>query len=644
MTPNCKDVLKYIQVAAASFLVLSTKNSENVLTYFHFGSQVARLLLRPSRNIHVILKSHMHLSGRFLALSLLLSAIRASGAHLPACSEAAKSFLPCEMNFEWNENDLPSSASAYKDELLNVEFRSPNHITYLVRAYWNGGRSLKVRFSPTQAGQWNYHVTSSIKRFDNQESTFNVADSGLPGFVDVANVRHWWTTNKQPHLWLSASAPPLLDIQQSAFEAWLDARKQDGFTHIRATLLTSATAKSSPNLAYFDTLDDRLLAAAARGFTLDLIIADDAFLRSGALSSWDQRDAIVRYLVARYGTLNETWQGVENYEQVQDSRALLKDLDASLQKYDSYRHPRSTDASGSSSPLLTDGWMNYMIEAVKDPQFGAVEHQFTAQPEIHIIKAQDPDIFRHELWSSTTNGEYPSVSYQALQNDANVRAIRTWVKVVSDTRHWEFEPYFEVDGARAVGLAEIGYIAYAQKPGIVEITFDKHKYTPVWINPSTGEEMVEKNWRGEVFSRPTPENSHDWILDIEREGHKESMLRSVRFESVDAPVQEIESDASKIPFDIVDPAGEEINPKQPVAFRVKLTKTNRATRTMQYVWWGEVVAGGTGARVFAVGSNGSFTVPAELTKESGQTLNLRVQAINANGKAYELDKVYKFTP
>jgi hypothetical protein len=214
---------------------------------------------------------------------------------------------------------------------------------------------------------------------------------------------------------------------------------------------------------------------------------------------------------------------------------------------------------------------------------------------------------------------------------------------VSDTRHWEFEPYFDVDGARAVGLAEIGYIAYAQNPGIVEINFDRHKYSPVWIDPSTGEEIVEKNWRGEIFSRPTPNNSHDWILDIEREGHKESMLRSVRFESIDAPVQEIESDSSRVPFDVVEPAGDSISAKQPIPFKIKLTRANRASRTMQYVWWGEVVANGAGTRLLGVGSNGNFTIPNELIKDSGQTLSLRVQAINANGKAYELDKVYQLS-
>jgi hypothetical protein len=65
---------------------------------------------------------------------------------------------------------------------------------------------------------------------------------------------------------------------------------------------------------------------------------------------------------------------------------------------------------------------------------------------------------------------------------------------------------------------------------------------------------------------------------------------------------------------------------------------------MQYVWWGEVVAGGAGARVLAVGANGTFTLPKEFAANPGSNLNLRVLAINANGKAYELDKVYRLTP
>jgi hypothetical protein len=64
---------------------------------------------------------------------------------------------------------------------------------------------------------------------------------------------------------------------------------------------------------------------------------------------------------------------------------------------------------------------------------------------------------------------------------------------------------------------------------------------------------------------------------------------------------------------------------------------------MQYVWWGEVVSGGEGVRVLAIGPTGNLTVPQALA-QPGAILTLRLQAINANGKAYELDRVYTLTP
>ena len=503
--------------------------------------------------------------------------------------------------------------------------------------------------TPLEPGPWSYHITSSLKRYDNQESTFSVADSGSPGFVGVANLRHWWTTNKQPHLWLAASVP-FLELDQPALDSWLDLRKRDGFTHIRGPLLTlRASLKplgpgGQPNPAYFAALDERVLAAASRAFTLDLLLADDAFVASGALDRWEQRDALIRYLISRYSGLNVTWQGIEHFEDTPGSRDLLKDLGSSFEKYDAFHHPRSTGARVSSSPLLADGWMNYLIEASPHPEVAAVEHQFTQAPEIHVITATEPQAFRDELWNATTNGEYPSVSYDALRNEANVTAVRTWFKIMSGTRHWELEPYFDVSGARAVGLEEVEYLAYAQKPGIVEISLPRHKYNPLWVNPISGEEIPLKDYKGDVFSRQTPDNAHGWLLQTPREGHKESMLKSYRFDSQDPPIQEAETDPAKIPYQVVDPAGEEINTALPTPFRIKLTKANRATRQMQIVLWGEVVGSSEGARLLGVGSFGNITLPKSLVKEPGSTLHLRVMAINANGKAYELDKVYRLSP
>ena len=493
-------------------------------------------------------------------------------------------------------------------------------------------------------------MTSDIARYNNQEITFSAADSGLPGFVLLANLRHWWTTNKRPHLWLAAEAPPAESMAQEAYEAWLDSRKHDGFTHIVFTVASGGRANKAlgpdnhPNEGYFSALDDRLLAAAARGFTLDLILADASGIQAsgGAFDNFETRDALVGYIVARYGAWNVTWQGIGSFEDVPSSRPLLKALAESLDRYDVYRHPRSSDARVTSSPLLLDRWMNFVIESSNDPALGAVEHQFTQVPQIHRITSTEPTAFRHELWNATTNGEYPSVSYAALQNTANVKAIQVWSSVMADTRHWELEPYFDVDGARSVGLDEVEYLVYAEKPTIVEVTLPKHKYNPVWINPATGENIDLKDYKGEVFSRQTPDNSHDWVLQVPREGHKEMMLRSYRFESQDPPVQEPELDPTRTPFDIADPTGDGFLASAPPPYSLKLTRSNRATRSMSYVWWGEIVGGSEGSRVLGLGTHGTFQMPAAF-QQPGSTLNVKLQAINANGKAYEIDRVFQLT-
>ena len=255
-----------------------------------------------------------------------------------------------------------------------------------------------------------------------------------------------------------------------------------------------------------------------------------------------------------------------------------------------------------------------------------------------------PAAFRHELWNATTNGEYPSISYESLKNDANALVIKTWLNVIAGTRHWELEPFFDVSGARAVGLNEVEYLAYAEKPGIVEMQLPRHKYNPLWINPGTGEEFPLKDYRGETFSRTTPDNERDWLLQAPRDGEKNSMAKYYYFESQDPPVQEVETDPAKAPFEIVSPAADNLSPTTPGFFQVKVTRANRASRSMQYVWWADVVPGTEGMRVLGYGSSGTFAIPKNLINSAGAALTVRVCALNSNGKAYEVDKVLQLRP
>jgi hypothetical protein len=584
-------------------------------------------------------------AGTFLAL--LLAAFSAHAASITTCDSGASKYAPCELQFTWNNGELGSGESPFQDELIRVEFRGPDTSTYLIRAFWDGGHILRARFTPNQSGTWTYRITSPIKRFDGKQATFSVADSASPGYIHVANLRHWWTDNKQPHLWVAAGVP-WLQMDDAAFKTYVDQRKQDGFSHLRGPVLGRSKefgdpldAHLQPNCSYFQKLDERLEYAQAQGFVVDLLLADSSFVQSGALDQPDELNALIRYVILRYCPFDATWQGVEHFEDRAGTRALLKQISTLLDTYDVYRHPRSTDARATSSMLVSDGWQNFIIEASPNPQLGAVERQFTTLPQIHVIASAEPGAFRHELWNSTTNGEYPTMRYEASSNPANLQAMRVWIKVMSGVRHWEFEPFFDVDGARAVGLDNVEYLLYAEQPGTVEISFsEKHKYDPLWNNPRTGETIDLKDVKQDTYSVATP-GGGDWILQMPRNGQKEGMLKSYKFESVPPPEQEIETNAAKVPFEIRQPPGDAVALSAPIAYEVHIKRANRATRFMQYMWTGEVIADGEGPRVLALGASGTFTFPPHLIKTRPALLTIRLDAINANGKAYLFEKVYQ---
>ena len=121
------------------------------------------------------------------------------------------------------------------------------------------------------------------------------------------------------------------------------------------------------------------------------------------------------------------------------------------------------------------------------------------------------------------------------------------------------------------------------------------------------------------------------------------MLKSYKFESRPVPVQEIETDVKKIPFEIAAPSGNTLQAGKPRAFSVKLTRETRATRAMMFLWTGEVVADGRGFRVLGTGSPGTFVVPASMAANFPAVLSIHLTALNANGKAYAADRVYQLT-
>jgi hypothetical protein len=162
------------------------------------------------------------------------------------------------------------------------------------------------------------------------------------------------------------------------------------------------------------------------------------------------------------------------------------------------------------------------------------------------------------------------------------------------------------------------------------------------VNPSTGEAVKEKkDWKGELYEGTPPDATRDWILHLSRDGRKEGMLRSYKFESWPIPVQEPERSAVKAPFELVAPPSDmTLQAGQPVKFEIKLKKKTAGTRRMMYMLAGEIVPDGQGTRILATGAEGTFVVPPVMLTKSEGPMNVRLYVLNAPGKLYILDYVF----
>ncbi len=546
-----------------------------------------------------------------LALAIFLAA---SAAPLPAqpnpCS-GTPTWSACDWTFDLAPSENPDTFE------LRGEFRSPHNRTILLHAFRDSGRRFVIRFAPTEDGDWNYRLTSNLSRLEGQTGRFNAANSASPGFVKTANVHHFATGNGKPHLWMASALDDFLTLPRDEFDHAVAARAAEKFTHLRVTLAANAD---------LDEAAERVRTINAHGLVADLALASIP-------ENAQARRKYVSEIASRFAAFNITWMGFPAFEKVSDGRAILKDAGEILKQFDPYDHPRTSLAETTSGALGYDPWTSMLSYGTSDPNVGAVEHQLYGDPAINTGIHSERD-----LWNATMNGQYPASGSGAY--------MTAWFNFMSGNRYWELEPYFDVDGGRAIALEDVEYIVYVEKPGPVEVSVANHSYDVAWINPATGERVKAKSYRGEHFTGEPPDKSHGWVLHISREGEKQSRLKSYDFDSRDQPIQlqQVQLDPEKTPYAVAAPAESEISVSHPARFSLNVTRGSRATRTLLIEWAGEVTADGQGYRVIGSGREGTFQIPASMARDLSPSMLVHVFIMNANGKVYEIDKVYRLAP
>src|SRR5579871_5573628 len=140
------------------------------------------------------------------ALALLAMRGQTPPSQSASCANI-QTYTPCELVFELSDQDAAAHPNPYLTVDMKVEFKSPRIRTYAVPVYWDGGRRMVARFSPTEAGDWEYHVAGNVAAWADKTGTFTAVSSGSKGFIRAANMHHWAYSERdsrgldQAHLW-----------------------------------------------------------------------------------------------------------------------------------------------------------------------------------------------------------------------------------------------------------------------------------------------------------------------------------------------------------------------------------------------------------------------------------------------------------
>ena len=300
-------------------------------------------------------------------------------AQMPTCS--VPTWSACDLAFDLEAGENPATVQ------LHGEFRSAKR-TLLLQAFRDGDRRYVLRFAPTEPGDWDYRLTSNLKRLDGQLGKATATPSDSPGFVRVANVHHfaYEGTGKQ-HLWMSTAIEDFTKIPRADFDRVLEQRLAEKFTHLRVTIAKDADLGEAA---------ERIRAINARGVVADVVLG-------GVPPDRQERERYMTDIAARFSALNITWMGAPAFENIPNGKAILKDAGTLLAKLDPYNHPRTSMAEATSSPLLGDQWMSFLSYGTADSNVGAVEHQFYGMPAVNTGIQSERD-----LWNATMNGQYPA--------------------------------------------------------------------------------------------------------------------------------------------------------------------------------------------------------------------------------------------
>ena len=374
----------------------------------------------------------------------------------------------------------------------------------------------------------------------------------------------------------------------------------------------------------------------------DLVLAGGANHLAKLFPTRQQRERYVRYLVARYSALNVTWQGVAGIRGVTRTAANCSRRSGSLlKKLDPYNHPRSTDTHGHLRAAgrrrldelhrPPDGGRPVGCDRAPTPRGALRERRVRRRgqrgrahpptggrlPQAALERGHEravPDVrqHRHLRRASSRRTKYldsPGARQMTVWFDFFSRHAPLGTGAVLRRRR---RPRAGA-GVPVTRKSEgIEYIVYVEKPGPVEIVLQNAQLRRRLVQPDHRRAAQAEGLQGRHGSKiaASATRTHDWVLHVSREGKKRGHAAELQVRVARHPGAGSGAERAAGAVRNRGAVRGHASPwRSPSRFAAKVTRETRATRTMMWLWTGEVSADGQGYRVLGTGPGGRDAHP-----------------------------------
>ncbi len=256
----------------------------------------------------------------------------------------------------------------FSDVEVQARFTSKDQ-SILVKGFYDGGRTWRIRFMPQERGSWKFTTLSNDPQLNNQSGAFQVIQPshGNHGPVHVAKTFHFSYADGTPYFLLGTTLYNWLNRDEALQTETLETLGKNPFTKVRFGLFPKwyefnrvepamyPYVETSPlkfdldkfNPKFFQHVERRLADLERLGIQADIILFHPYDHLGFATMDAAHDDAYIQYVAARLSSFRNVWWTMANeydlFDPTMTPGQTIKDWDRMfqvLEKSDPYSHLR----------------------------------------------------------------------------------------------------------------------------------------------------------------------------------------------------------------------------------------------------------------------------------------------------------------